>query len=312
MIFQVVLSHMTVFFLVFVVGFASSKIGIIKEDSLPAFAQVITKILLPCIIFYSTYANCDRQTILDNWEMVFLAAVFYALISLVMFILAKVLRLEHDKDRVFQLCFIFGNTGFVGIPLLVAVFPDTGLVYMMMFSIVDQLVFWTYGVWLSTERDQHHSARHRMDPRSLISPNTVSMILALIFVVIEIPVFDLLQMGLSTISSATTGMCMLYLGALAGFSRVLPVLRHHELYVGIGVKMILLPVVVGHLMLMSGLFDEPMVLALAIIMSLPVMTVVPMVVANNGKEYEYATGITVVTLVVSIVTIPLVVFLLGA
>lgn len=46
-------------------------------------------------------------------------------------------------------------------------------------------------------------------------------------------------------------------------------------------------------------------------MALPVMTVVPMVVANNGKEYEYATGITVVTLVASIVTIPLVVFLVG-
>lgn len=54
-----------------------------------------------------------------------------------------------------------------------------------------------------------------------------------------------------------------------------------------------------------------MVLALAIIMALPVMTVVPMVVANNGKEYEYATGITVVTLVASIVTIPFVVFLTG-
>lgn len=145
-----------VFFLVFAAGFVSSRFKVIREDSLPALAQVITKVLLPCMIFYSTYANCERQTIIDNWEMVLLAAFFYALISLVTFLLAKALRIEHDKDRVFQLCFIFGNTGFVGIPLLAAVFPDAGLVYMMMFSIIDQLVFWTYGIWLSTARCHDH------------------------------------------------------------------------------------------------------------------------------------------------------------
>lgn len=136
----------------FAVGFAASRLKVIKEDTLPALAQIITKILLPCMIFYSTYANCKRETIIGNWEMVLLAALFYAVISLLMFVIAKLMRIEHDKDRVFQLCFIFGNTGFVGVPLLAAVFPDAGLVYMMMFSIVDQVVFWTYGIWLSTKR----------------------------------------------------------------------------------------------------------------------------------------------------------------
>lgn len=206
---------MIVFFLVFAVGFAASRLKVIKEDALPAFAQIITKLLLPCMIFYSTYANCKRGTIIGNWEMVLLAALFYAVISLLMFVMA------------------------------------------------------------------------------------------------EVPIFEPLQLGLSTVSSATTGMCMLYLGALASSSRVLPVLKRPELYVGIVVKMIALPVVAGHLIAMTGIFPEQMVLALAIIMALPVMTVVPMVVANNGKEYEYATGITVVTLVASIVTIPLVVFLVG-
>lgn len=179
---------------------------------------------------------------------------------------------------------------------------------MMMFSIVDQLVFWTYGIWLSTERCHGHG---HVNWRSFVSPNTISIVLALVFVMAEIPIFEPLQLGLSTVSSATTGMCMLYLGALASFSRVLPALKRPELYIGIVVKMVMLPVLAGRLIIMTGIFPEQMVLALTIIMALPVMTVVPMVVANNGKEYEYATGITVVTLVVSIVTIPLVVFLVG-
>lgn len=311
MIFELTLSHMIVFFLVFAVGFAAARLSIVKEDQLPGLAQLITKILLPVMIFYSTYANCTRTTILENWQMVLLAALFYAVISLLMFLLAKALRIEHDKDRVFQLCFIFGNTGFVGVPLLAAVFPDAGLVYMMMFSIVDQAVFWTYGIWLSTERGHHHSARQHIRLKMLITPNTAAIMMAVIFVMLELPVPDVLLSSLGTLSSATTGMCMLYLGALASFSRILPVLRRPETYVGILVKMVVLPILLGRVLLRSGLFPEPMVVALAIIMALPVMTVVPMIVATNGKEYAYATGITVVTLVVSIFTIPLVVLLVS-
>lgn len=42
------------------------------------------------------------------------------------------------------------------------------------------------------------------------------------------------------------------------------------------------------------------------IMALPIMTVVPMIAKQNGHEGDYAAGMTVVTLVASAVTIPLV------
>lgn len=311
MIFELTLSHMITFFLVFAAGLAAAKLHVICQDQLPGIAQIITKVLLPAMIFFSTYAHCTRQTILDNGQMVLLAALFYALISLITYLMAKAMRIEHDKDRVFQLCFIFGNTGFVGIPLLSAVFPDAGLVYMMMFSLVDQAVFWTYGIWLSTERGHHHEAHQRINLKSFISPNTISIAAALIFVMLELPVPEALLSGLSTLSSATTGMCMLYLGALASFARLLPVLRRPETYVGIVLKMVAFPVLAGRALLMTGLFPTSMVSALAIIMALPTMTVVPLVVSANGTEGGYATGITVTTLVASILTIPLVVFLMG-
>ena len=71
------------------------------------------------------------------------------------------------------------------------------------------------------------------------------------------------------------------------------------------VSMLVLPIVVGHLLLLTGL-PQDMMTCMVIMVSLPVMTVVPMLVRMHGDEGDYATGITVVTLVVSVVTIPLV------
>ncbi len=306
MVFEVTLEQMTIFFLILAIGFAAAKTGIVKQESMPAFDQLITKILLPVMIFYPTCANCPRQDIFDNVALIGLSALFYAVISLLMFILARLLKLPHDKDRIFQFCFIFGNTGFVGIPLLASVFPQGGLVYMMMFSIVDQLVFWTYGIWLSTGRSHGH--KHRFAIRMLLTPNVVALFAAVIFVLLQIPIADPLNMTLGTVSNATSAMCMIYLGVLVCFSNVLSVLKRPETYVGIGIKMILLPILAGRLLSWTPLPSD-MVSALVIIMALPTMTVVPMLAAQNGDEGEYAAGITVVTLVTSMATIPLVVFL---
>lgn len=305
MIFAITLERMLVFFLILAVGFAAARLGVIGRDFLPGLAGLITKVLLPAMIFYSTCTGCTRQAFFDNLAMVALAALFYATASLVLFLLARAMRLPHDKDRVFQFCFIFGNTGFVGIPLLAAVFPEAGLLYMMLFSVVDQAVFWTYGVWLATARDRQVA---RFSPRSLVTPNTVAIAAALVFVLADIPLPRLAALSLGTISGATSALCMMYLGALVCFSNVGAALRRPELYVGIAVKMVALPVLAGRLLALTALPGD-LVSALVIIMALPVMTVVPMVAAQNGDEGEYATGITVVTLVASVATIPLAVLL---
>ncbi len=306
--FELTLNQMIIFFLIFAVGFLAARLKIISKEGMSNLARLITKVLLPVMIAYSTCANCTRDTIIQNWQMILLSAAFYALISFIVFLVSKALKLEHDKDRVFQFCFIFGNTGFVGVPLLAAVFPDAGLIYMMMFSIVDQLVFWTYGIWLSTARGRTVKG---FSLKQLITPNIIAVVIALVILFLQIPIPKLIMSGAGTISAATSAMCMMYLGALANFSNVRPVLKRPELYIGILVKMVALPILVGKLLMMSGMFSEQMIMGLTIIMALPVMTVVPMIATANGDEGEYATGITVVTLVVSIFTIPLVAFLVG-
>lgn len=146
MIFDVVMHTMLIFFLILATGFVAGKVGVIKRDFLPEFARLITKVLLPCLIFYGTVTSCTRQSMADNLPMMALAAGFYATITLIMFLLMRLMRLPYDQGRVFMFCFIFGNTGFVGIPLMSSVFPDLGLLYMALFSIVDTPVFWTLGV----------------------------------------------------------------------------------------------------------------------------------------------------------------------
>ena len=303
MAFEVALDTMIVFFLVLAVGYVAAKFGIIAEKTMPNLAEIVTKVLLPAQIFFATYVGTTRQMIIDNLSMIAVSAVFYLAVGTLAFLISKAMRLPHDKDRVFMLCFVFGNTGFVGIPLLSTMLPDSGLLYLTLFSIVDQALFWTFGIWLATARgkDAHFHAK------SILSPTLVAMALVFAFVLLDIPLPRLVSDALETVKNATSAVCMMYLGAMLFFSNWRGVLKSPELYVGIAAKMVAFPVAVSFALSALG-FPREMVAATTMIASLPVMTVVPMVAKHHGTEGEYATGITGVTLVACVATIPLVAF----
>lgn len=315
------LHQMIVFSIILGVGFVAAKLEVIKQPLMGGISQIVTKVLFPATIFYTTYVGATRQSIVDNVAMAGLAVGFYALITVVMWLLARAIRLGGDRGRVFQLCFVFGNTGFVGMPLILALFPQTGLVYMALFTLVDQLYFWSYGVYLSTAQEphahtdgtecgvEHVAEHHRFEWRNLISPNTVAIAVVFVVVLVGLPVPEVALSSLETLSNATSALSMMYLGALIRFSGSFSVLKRPELYVGITVKMILVPTIVGKLLLLSGAFPVEMLECFVVLMSLPTMTMVPILANENGHEGDYASGVTVVTLLASLATIPLVALL---
>ncbi len=324
LIFDVVLHTMIIFFAILLVGFVAGKLGVIQKDSMPGFARLITKILLPCLIFYATATGCTRRAMAENLPMMGLSAGFYALIICITFVLAKALKMPADKGRIFMFCFIFGNTGFIGIPLMSSVFPDLGLLYMSLFGIIDTPVFWTFGVWLATPKekiDEHyegadtlggsvHGARHmfRNVLDVVLTPNIIAMVLAFVFVLAEWSIPSLLGDILSTISTSTSAMCMIYLGALLCYSDFVTAFKSKELYVGVIAKMVLIPCCIGALLHLTPLPTD-LVTSITLLAALPTMTIVPMIAAQRGPYGDYAAGITVATLVFSLVTIPLVTLL---
>lgn len=307
MAFQVTLHQMTIFFFVLAVGFVAGKTRIIKAGYLPEFAKLITTVFLPIMIFTYTRNGSTRDALMANWPIVIFTLAWYAIITAVTYGLAKLMRLPHDRDRVFAFCFIFGNIGFVGIPLIAALYPQGGLMYVGLFSIVDISYFWTIGLFWATARDREF----KVSPKNLISPNVIAIALSLAFILLELPLPDVVNDTLMTIANATGACCMIYLGALLCFSKCGYVLKCKELYVGIAVKMILLPIVGGKMLFALG-WPTDVVTSMVAIMSLPVMTVVPMIASQRGHEGDYAAGITVATLIASVATIPLVQYLLAA
>ena len=304
MVFTIAAHQMLVLFLIMAVGYVAAKTGIFGYEGMAHLAGLLTKVLFPIFIFYNTYTGATRQTILDNLAMAGLTLVFYVVIALVTLVIAKLMRLPHDRDRAFQLTFCFGNIGFVGIPLIVKLFPETGMLYAAMWTLVDTVVFWTYGVFLSTGRDR----QVRFTAKSLLTPNVIAILLAFVAIFAQIPLPEVVLEVTGDITQATPELAMMYLGMMLCFSEWRGSLLRPELYVGVLVKMVALPVLAGRALLAAG-FPYEMVGTLVIGMGLPTAVVATIVSSVNSNEGAYVGGMTAATLVICLATLPLVVLL---
>ena len=101
MAFWATVETMALFFILLAIGFLTAKIGIIKKEGMGQLSQLITKVFLPTLIFSMTTTSVTLDLVRDNAILLPLSMGVYATLAAVALAIAKILRVEHDRDRVF-------------------------------------------------------------------------------------------------------------------------------------------------------------------------------------------------------------------
>jgi predicted permease len=128
-------------FLLAGIGFAWVRLGF--EYRIRFVTQLAMTLGVPCLIFT---ALMETEIAPAALTAVSLAAILaYAAITLVMFALTRLMRLEM---RTYLAPMIYSNTGNVGLPLAFFAFGDDGLGFAVVIFAIMAVYSFTFGVWL--------------------------------------------------------------------------------------------------------------------------------------------------------------------
>lgn len=303
-----ILQEMLGFLVMMLVGVLAAKCGLVTGAGLDSMNALAQKVFLPIMVFTFTYRSLSVHALLQHWQMLPLAACFYAAAIALTAILSKALRLSGAKAGAFRMTFTFGNTGFIGLPLLSAAFAESGTVNLLLFMVVDQLVLWTYGIGEASQSGSRPTIRQSLT--GLLNPNIVAFALGFAAMAAGLNIPPFLETTLSSLSAVASPLCMVCLGCLFLSSKVGSVLLQPELYVGIAAKMVALPLVCLPLLSMLDIGGD-VVPSLLLMMAMPATTLVPLVIASEGGDRQYATRMSIATIVASAVTVPLIAAVIG-
>ena len=281
-------------------GFLLYKIHILNDTVNKGLSGLIVHVTAPCMVFISI-VSMDGSEIKNALTLLWIGVVIYAALVVIAFLVVKILRVPVESSGVYQAAIVFGNVGFLGLPLAESLFGPVGLFYMAVLNIHLNLMVYSYGFYIISRNSK---SGYRFSAKSLINTGIISVVLAMIIFFLQIPLPDYLTEPISFIGGITSPLAMVVIGSTAAAHSLRKVFAHKKLYLLAAIKMLLIPAVT-YIILKLTLGGGMMTQIITMYVGMPTAAIVSMIAINFDSDVETASSATAMMNIFCILTIPI-------
>ena len=176
--FLFVLTPMLTLALCILLGFLLRRFRILPDNAGKVMAKLETWVFLPALCFYTTSTYCTPKTIVTHSTNLIFSLVAMALAIGVAYLLIRLFCKKGDKNRgVYLYALAFANSGYMGDPLVEAIFSTEALAYYKVFCLPISLAIYTWGISCMIPADKKSGGILK----KIINPPTVSLLLGILF-----------------------------------------------------------------------------------------------------------------------------------
>ena len=308
--FSIIAGQMGMLAVYVILGIIGVKSGVLNKDSLNHISRFIMKMGLPLMIFTSMPDGTAASDYIGALPVLGISACMYAAIYFMSSVTLKAFKVGGDRACVYKASALFGNVGFIGMPLILAACPGKGMIYMAVYTMLDQALLWTLGMYLTAPVEKRKAVGVKKAVRMMLNPAVIAIFLSLLFVLAGIKLPTILDTTLTKVGQTTTPLSMIYIGGLFCYFDIRQYLKKAELYFIVICKMLIIPVAIAAALALLKANAE-LTVTMALLSGLPTMTSVAMFANANGSDGDYATAAAFITTLTSLVTLPAVGYMAG-
>ncbi len=241
--FLATLNPMLTLFICIAIGFIFSKCKILPEGSGKVMAKLETWIFCPALNFTTMAYFCTVDSIGEHLINIILSSLGVILAIAISVFLARFFVKEKGPERgVYLYALAFANSGYMGDPIVLAMFGDVALSYYKLFCLPIQLMIYSWGIGVMTPVTEKKGGAWRR----LLNAPTVAMLLGMVVglsgVGKYIPGF--LTNSLDTLKVCMGPVAMLLAGVTIAKYDFLSMLKNKRVYVATLLRLFPLPAII--------------------------------------------------------------------
>lgn len=303
--FQKIAMEIAVLFLIMLIGAYGGKAGFISEKTAEGINKVVVNITNPCLIIYGMQREFSR-TLLENGIM--LAAAGFATFGVLIAVSEIWGRSSKNKEKAVlgteQFLFVFGNLGFLGIPILVVLFGDLGIFYVTMFGLAQNVLLFSYGYRLFGQ----HSGQRLW--KTCMNNGMYSIIIALILFLANIRLPYPIYQPVNLIGNLTIPLVLLGVGSSLSRIPLRELFRSVPAWWISGVKLVVCPLVVlGFFLLVPMPHDVAVVTVIQL--GMPAALLSSALAQLNGGDATLANKTVILSNLLVLLTMPCLIWFLA-
>ncbi len=303
---MILLKQMLVLFIMMLVGVYCRKKGIFNDEANKRISSLVVNVANPALILSS---SINQEAVIEGMEFMktfLLAWGMFGVLMVSAFFMPKILRADVSEYGTYRTMTIFSNIGFMGFPVIDAMYGSEALLYATMFLIPFNVLIYTYGI--SVMKKQGEKTGFQI--QKILNVGVISCVVALVIYLTGLPMPVVIENSVDSISSLTAPLSMMVIGDSLTKINLKKLFCNGRMLVFSAIKLLLIPIAGVSLIKLLGL--NPLLTGVCMIMlATPVGSMNAMLAQEYGGDYELASqGVTITTLL-AVVTMPLVSMLMG-
>ncbi len=283
-------------------GFLLKKFNKLKEEHLSGLSVVLIYVCSPCLIISSFFS-------LEFSTELLIKAGWFLLVTLLLqsaFIALAFLFIPNKKsaaERVVSVGGVLGNVGFFGLPLIRSVLPNNPEVacYSATYVFSMNVLVFTVGAFCLTGEKKHVSLKS-----AILNPSTLAFFAGVILFLLRVNEFlpAAVSNAITVFGSASTGLCMVILGArLATVGFKTPFKSGHA-YVATLLKLLIFPLFCYAAVYFLP-FDSAFKISILLLSGAPCASVLVGLAEMHESETALAASCVLLSTLCCIITVPL-------
>ena len=302
---QIALSQVVIMFLLIGVGFICFKIRMINEETAAQLSEILLMIVTPAVIikaFQIEFKPELAQGLLLSLILAVISHIVGIIISVIM-VKKQPTGKEYSVER---FATVYGNSSFMGIPLIAAVLPGNGVFFASAFIAVFNLFIWTHGVTLMTGK---LTAKDLL--KVIKSPPIIGVLSGLFFFLFSIELPNVIGSAVGFIADLNTPLAMIVTGIYIAKSNLLSAFVDLKIYKVALARLIIIPVIIVGMYVFIRVTPERETVLIANLLAscCPTAATTLLIATKFRAGPEHASKIIAATTIFSVATIPIIMLL---
>jgi len=286
-----------------VVGFIAKKRDIINQETRKKLSEMLVRITLPAMIIYS-YNQEFSQELLENGRIMIVYSFGIHLFAIIVsgFIFNK---FPEDTKKILKFVIIYSNCGYMGLPVLEALYGKIGIFYASIYITAYNIFTWTNGVMIFTGEKNIKAFK-----KALLNPGIIAVFIGMIILLFSIKLPYPVLRTFEILGTMTTPLSMLIIGSLIADVKFKELFSGWALYYVSLIRLVIIPLLVLVVLRIMGIHDEILLGACLTTVAMPAAANTAVFAERYNGDSALASRIVAFTTIMSMVTIPIILNLL--
>ena len=305
---------MAVLAMYILIGFVVAKLKVVNSDASGVLSKLENNIFIPALVMGTFITNFTVETVSSAWKILLFSFVVELIVIPLAILSSKIATKNEYIRKIYTYGLAFANFGFMGIPIVSALFPEYEMYY-----IIFTLPLWTLiYVWgvpnLLIDTGEKHGIKGKL--KALANPMFISLIIGALVGISGITLPSFITSVVSTCGSCMSPLAMIITGITFANISIKKVLSDKSIYFVSFLRLIVIPCAfAGVFLLLQKLFafelEKYYFVCMLCSLAMPLGLNTVVVPAAYGKDTSVAAGMALISHVLSVITIPIILTIFG-